>query len=211
MDIMAQIQSSLRNLGSRYFLIHKRVARMSSSNITKLALANSLKQLMRSIPLHKISIRNVAENCGLNRQTFYYHFKDIYELIDWIYKTEAVESIAEYRGYDTWTEGLYRVFMYIKENREFCLNTLNSMSRTPLDNYLYDVTHNLLLDVINEISEGMDVDEERKEFVVNFYSLAFIGILVQWMTKGLKEDPRKIVYELSGLMEGNFLKALTHQ
>lgn len=84
---------------------------MSSSLITKKALANSLKELMKDISLNKISVKNIVDNCGLNRQTFYYHFQDIFDLVEWIYKTEAVESIAQYRSYSTWTDGFYRIFM----------------------------------------------------------------------------------------------------
>jgi len=78
---------------------------MSNSIITKKALAKSLKELMNSIPLNKISVKEIVNNCGLNRQTFYYHFQDIYNLLEWIYETEAVESISQYRSYNTWTDG----------------------------------------------------------------------------------------------------------
>ena len=67
--------------------------KVSSSLQTKKSLAKSLKKLMRLTPLHKISVKDVVKDCNLNRQTFYYHFHDIYELVEWIYKTEAIESI----------------------------------------------------------------------------------------------------------------------
>jgi probable dihydroxyacetone kinase regulator len=181
---------------------------MSSSLITKKALANSLKELMKTTSLNKISVQRIVENCGLNRQTFYYHFQDIFDLVEWIYKTEAVESIAEYRSYDTWTDGFYKIFMYIRSNRAFCLNTLNSLSRTHLDMYLYSVTNELLMGVINEISCNMQIEEEDKRFIANFYALAFIGLVIQWMKDEMKEDPKLIIGKLSELIEGNFIKAL---
>lgn len=181
---------------------------MSSSLITKKALAGALKELMRNTPINKISVRNIVDKCGLNRQTFYYHFQDIYDLVGWIYKTEAVEGIAQYRSYSTWTEGFYRIFLYIENNSAFCLNTLNSLSRSHLDMYLYSVTNDLLMGVINEISCNMKVKEEYKKFIANFYALAFIGLVIQWMTEGMKEDPRLIIEKLSELVEGNFIKAL---
>ena len=58
---------------------------MSESKITEKALALALKQLMKTAPLSKISIQNIMDNCGLNRQTFYYHFKDKFDLVNWIY------------------------------------------------------------------------------------------------------------------------------
>lgn len=87
---------------------------MSTSYLTKKALAQSLKHLMEHTPLNKISVKHLVDDCGLNRQTFYYHFQDIFELLGWIYKTEAVESIAEYRSYNTWTDGFYRIFVILR-------------------------------------------------------------------------------------------------
>jgi len=163
---------------------------------------------MKSTPLNRISVRQIVDLSGVNRQTFYYHFQDIYQLVSYIYETEAVASIAGYKTYSTWADGFYRVFQYIENNREFCLNTLNSLSRFHLDNYLYTVTHDLLMGVIEEISAGMNVKSKYKEFMANFYTLAFIGLVIQWMTSGMKEDPKIIIENLSELIEGNFMKAL---
>jgi len=116
---------------------------VSSSQIQKKVLGDALKELMRSKPLSKISIQNIVDECGLNRQTFYYHFHDIYDLLGWIYEKEAVEKIAQYKSYKHWTEGFYHVFKYIEDNKSFCMNTLNSLGREHLDNYLYSVTYDL--------------------------------------------------------------------
>ena len=51
---------------------------------TKYALENSLKKLLLQKPLNKITINDITEDCGINRMTFYYHFKDIYDLVEWV-------------------------------------------------------------------------------------------------------------------------------
>lgn len=181
---------------------------MSSSLITKKALANSLKELMKDISLNKISVKQIVEDCGLNRQTFYYHFQDIFDLIEWIYTTEAIESISQYRSYNTWTDGFYKIFIYIENNKAFCLNTLNSLGRNHLDMYLYAVTNELLMGVVNEVSCNMNVNEEDKKFIANFYTHAFTGLVIQWMKEGMKENPKVIIEKLSELIEGNFIRAL---
>lgn len=181
---------------------------MSNALLTKNALAHSLKNLMNHLPLNKISVKHLARDSGLNRQTFYYHFQDIFELLGWIYTTEAVEGIAQYRSYDTWTDGFYKIFCYIENNKAFCVNTLNSLGRNHLDAYLYSVTHDLIMGVIQELSQELDVDNGDKEFMANFYTLAFTGLVIQWMRAGMKESPKVIMDRLSELIEGNFLKAL---
>ena len=62
------------------------------SQITKNALAASLKKLLSKKELSKITITNITEECGVNRQTFYYHFKDIYDLLEWIFTNEVVKK-----------------------------------------------------------------------------------------------------------------------
>jgi probable dihydroxyacetone kinase regulator len=181
---------------------------MSTSFLTKKALAHSLKQLMEHTPLNKISVKHLVDHCGVNRQTFYYHFQDIFDLLGWIYKTEAVESIAEYRSYSTWTDGFYRIFCYIESNKAFCCNTLDSLGRTHLDAYLYEVTNDLVMGVINELADGLAVSSADKRFIANFYTLAFTGLIIQWMRDGMKDQPKYIIEQLSVLIEGNFLKAL---
>lgn len=182
--------------------------KMSSSLQTKKSLAKSLKKLMRRAPLNKISVKDVVEDCSLNRQTFYYHFHDIYDLVEWIYKTEAIESIAEYKSYSTWIDGFYKIFLYIEDNKEFCYNTLNSLSRTHLDTYLFSVINDLLMGVINELSNNMNVKTEDKKFMADFYTHAFAGLVIQWMKDGMKEDPKVLIEKLKELIEGNFVIAL---
>ena len=87
------------------------------SQTTKRALAQSLKHLMEQKPLEKITVVDISEDCGVNRQTFYYHFQDIYDLIEWIYINEAEKRLGEKTTYDTWQEGflqiLSKIFVHI--------------------------------------------------------------------------------------------------
>jgi len=181
---------------------------MSNSLITKKNLAKSLKEIMNHTSLNKISVNHIVEHCGVNRQTFYYHFQDIFDLLGWIYKTEAVENIANFRSYETWTEGFYKIFLYIKSNKFFCMNTLESLGRSHLDSYLYDATNDLIMGVVNEVSKDMNVTKEDKNFIANFYTLAFTGMVIQWMKNGMKEKPEIIIEKLNELIEGSFLRAL---
>lgn len=178
------------------------------SLITKKAIANSLKKLMNTVPLDKITVKNIVLDCGVNRQTFYYHFQDIYDLLGWIYKTEVVGSISSYSTYDGWQKAFLDIFEYVRENKKFCMNTLNSMGRDHLEDFLYAQSFSLLMNVINEISANIDVQNERKEFIANFYSFAFIGVLISWMKNDMKEDPELIISNIDKLISGDIRKAI---
>ncbi|MNF02999.1 hypothetical protein D3C80_2022390 [compost metagenome] len=70
------------------------------------------------------------------------------------------------------------------------------------------MTNDLVMGVIQELSAGMEVSGEDKHFIANFYTLAFTGLVIQWMRGGMKDQPKHIIEQLSVLIEGNFLKAL---
>jgi probable dihydroxyacetone kinase regulator len=178
------------------------------SQLTKKELARSLRKIMDTRPLSKITVKDIVTDCGVNRQTFYYHFEDIYDLLRWMYKTEIMDNVSEYKTYGTWQAGFLRVFYYIKDNRAFFDNTLRSLGREYLDDFLYSVTVNLLSGVVDEVSNGLDVQEDDKQFIINFYSYAFISLVVAWMKSGMKDDPEYIIERLNKLIEGDIEKAL---
>ncbi len=178
------------------------------SLVTKKALASSLKKLMQKTSLDKITVKDVVNDCGVNRQTFYYHFQDIYDLLGWIYRTEAVDGIADCKTYDTWPKGFLKIFQYVGENQEFCLNTFHSLGREHLERFLHEVTYDLLIGVVNEVAQGTDVSEKETSFIANFYTAAFIGLMTNWIQDGMKEDPAQIIDDLSKLIEGDIARAI---
>ncbi len=175
---------------------------------TKKALAASLKRLLTEKPLDKITVVDIIEDCEVNRQTFYYHFKDIFDLIEWIYKSEATKALDGKKTYDTWQQGILQVFEYVLENKTFVKNTYNSNNREHLERYLYNETYNLLIGVIEEKADGMIVREDDKAFIAHFYKYGFVGIMLDWISKGMKEEPSAIVERLSILIHGDIELAL---
>lgn len=173
------------------------------SLMTKEALAASLKKLMSKTSLEKITVKDIVNDCGVNRQTFYYHFQDIFDLLGWIYRSEALDSIADYKSYNTWQQGFLKIFNYVSDNRAFCLNTFHSLGRDHLEEFLYDVTFDLLIGVVNEVAVDTSIAQEYKNFIADFYSLAFIGLMLKWLKTGTQENPEIIIENLSKLIEGN--------
>ena len=135
------------------------------SQITKRALASALKELLEHKPLNKITIADITEQCGVNRQTFYYHFQDIYALLEWIYTTDAQRLLEGKRDGDTWQQGFLQVLEYIRDNRALVRNTYHSVSREQVEKYLVPLTDQLIMGVIAERSAGMTVREEDKQFI----------------------------------------------
>lgn len=178
------------------------------SQITKRALAASLKNMLLKKPLNKITINDIAEDCGINRMTFYYHFKDIYDLVEWTCEEDAAKALEGKNTYNTWQQGFLNIFYAVLENKPFILNVYRSVSREQVEIYLYRVTYDLLIGVVNERSANMSVSEDDKKFIADFYKFAFVGIMLEWIKNDMKADPKQIVDRISNLIHGDITRAL---
>ncbi len=178
------------------------------SQITKKALEESLKKLLLQKPLNKITVSDITEDCGINRMTFYYHFKDIYDLVEWSCLEDASKALSGKKTYNTWQEGYLNIFEAVKENKPFIMNVYNSVSREQVENYLYKLTYKLLEDVVEEQAQGMSINEKDKYFIANLYKYAFVGLMLEWIKDGMKQDPKLIVDKLSLVIQGNIKEAL---
>lgn len=175
---------------------------------TKQAIAQELKSQMKTKLLDKITVKELVEACGINRQTFYYHFQDIYDLLGWIYKTEALGAIQDSKSYGDWQQGLVRILDYVQSNRELCINTYRSLAREHLESFLQAVLCDLLGDVVDELSEGLSLEMEHRDFITRFYSYAFMGVLIEWIKSGMRTSHTQIVENLVRIMDGNFGEAI---
>ena len=179
------------------------------SQVTKRALEQSLKNLLLKKPLTKITVGDITEDCGINRMTFYYHFKDIYDLVEWSCLEDAKRALEEKKTYDTWQQGFLQIFKAVQENKPFILNVYRCVHREQVEKYLQPLVYQLLLNVINEEAAGITVRDEDKQFIAQVYSYMFIGLMLDWIKDDMREDPQQIVEKLSKLIKGSVSVALS--
>ena len=178
------------------------------SQVTKYAIEASLKKLLLQKPLDKITISDITEDCGISRMTFYYHFKDIYDLVEWICLEESRRALEDKKTYDTWQQGFLQILEAVRDNKPFILNVYHSVSREQIELYLYKLTYDLLINVVEEKSQGMSIRPEDKQFIADFYKYAFVGLTLDWVRHDMKEDPQVIIDHLTKLVTGNITTAL---
>lgn len=175
---------------------------------TKKALAASLKKMLLQKPLNKITINDIAADCDINRMTFYYHFKDIFDLVEWTCVEDAAQAMEGKKTYDTWQEGFLNVFTAVQANKPLIMNVYRSVSRERIEQYLNPLIHSLILGVVEEKSAEMPISEADKRFIANFYEYAYIGVMLEWIDNNMREDPVDIVERTSRVVHGNILRAL---
>ena len=112
------------------------------------------------------------------------------------------------KTYNTWQQGFLNIFYAVLENKPFIMNVYRSVSREQVEIYLYRVTYDLLIGVVNERSANMSVSEDDKKFIADFYKFAFVGIMLEWIKNDMKADPKQIVDRISNLIHGDITRAL---
>ncbi|APX71495.1 dihydroxyacetone kinase transcriptional activator DhaS [Companilactobacillus allii] len=175
---------------------------------TKRILSDSLVSILQNEQVDKITVKDIVTSCDLTRQTFYNHFSDIYELVEWTASEAADKALANVSDYENWQRGFYNVMIEIKKNKNLVLNTYQSVYRDLLEKYLYEVIYSYIIVVVERQAIDMSVEQNHKDFIAHFYSLAFISLIFEWVKDGMKDDPKDIVEQTGVLVEGDFKKAL---
>lgn len=186
----------------------RRIIEKVMSEITKRALSQSLKKLLIQKPLDKVTVTDIVEDCGVNRQTFYYHFQDLGDLVEWTCIEDADAALQNHKTYATWQEGFLAIFRLMQDDKVFIMNIYHSVSRDQLERYLYKLVYPLTRGVVDELAKGKSVREEDKDFIANFYKYAFVGLVSEWIEKGMVAEPSDIIDHLSVLVKGSMAQAL---
>lgn len=177
---------------------------------TKKAIIESFKQLLNQKSIDKITVKEVCECCEVNRQTFYNHFTDIMGIFKYVFLVELSKEIAENRTVDTWGGGFLATMNYLKNNPRMIQHVYNSAYWSEANTYFTSLSIRLLEDVVEECERKLEVtlkDQDRR-FIVNFYRHVFIGLIIDWISEGMKEEPELILKKLLIMITGSISRSV---
>jgi probable dihydroxyacetone kinase regulator len=159
-------------------------------------------------PFSKITVSDLVSDCGINRSTFYYHFKDIYDLVEWIF-TDASETLLKNRfNHDTWQDGLLELVQQLLDNRSFIMSIYRHINREHLERYLDRALAVYISTLVSEQAAEMELQQADLDFVTDFYKYALGGILLHWIGDDMKEDPKEIVERIGIIIPSNIAQML---
>ena len=173
-----------------------------SSLTTKKAIAYTFKDLLREKTFNKITVNDIANKCDINRQTFYYHFQDIRDLIEWICIEEVDNILEKEDECEKWEDKFLLIFRIMEEEKIFVENIYYSVSVEVLRSNLYRLVYPIIYREILEKSKGKNLREEDKKFITDFYKYSFVSIVLNWIDKGMHENPELIIAKVSRLITG---------
>ena len=170
---------------------------MAGSHITKNALALAMKELMAEMPMEKIKISDIVNRCNMNRQSFYYHFKDKYDLVNWIFYTEFVADLQKITDNQSWVI-LEEIGDFLYKNKAFYTNALKVNGQNSFSEYFNEIMYTIVLYHFEEYF----TNETNQEFCSVFLTDAICTSIIRWLLEGTKNTPKEFINLLKLTMKG---------
>lgn len=169
---------------------------MADSNITKRALGGALKELMEEVPFKKISVGDICEKCDMNRKSFYYHFRDKYDLINWIFDTEFIAMASSRSGSDQWPF-FETMCHYFYDNRSFYYKVLQIQGQNSFGEHFREFIHPLLRSRIEEILGKKDLHI----MCIDFFADGVVCAIMRWLLNKDCMKPEEFVDIIRNLVQ----------
>lgn len=180
------------------------------SKFTRQAIMYSMLKLLQEKSIDKITVKDICEMCEINRNTFYYYYSDIYQVLEELLRTETEKSLKEQQENHSFYEDCLKKYHLILEYKKAVYHLYNSKNRDLILKYLYDITENYMEKYVLKEVEGKKLSAEDIQFIVDFYSNSMIGSILRWMQRGMMEKQEKLIYRLSVSYQAT-IKALIAQ
>ena len=190
------------------FKVVKREGKMSK--YTQKVIMESFLELLKNKPFDKITVTDVIEKADINRNTFYYYFENIYDLIDQIFVQEEKRFRNESHENSTFYDEYSKAAAIILNNRNAIINIYKSKSQDVLKQYIEKTAKLVVEYFVRKAAEKNNVPEDGIAYVTFFYSYAITGNTMRWINDGMPEYREELLKTMSRSFEGtidNMLKS----
>ena len=161
------------------------------SNLTEKAIKSSAMKLLNEKPMNQITVKDIVEDCGINRNSFYYHYRDLPSLIESMIFEQAEELIAQYPSINSLEECLDAAVSFAMNNRRAAMHIYNSVSRDIYEQYLWRVCEHVVTVYLDSVIPPEALSEFDREVIIGFYKCECFGQILDWQRGGMKSDIKK--------------------
>lgn len=181
----------------------------ASCNTEKM-FADALKRLLKKLPLEKISVQKLADECGVNRKTFYYHFESMDDLLGWMLETDAIEAFRDVELCNDPEELLRFCIEYSDKNRKMLKKAFGGNSAGFGRLKIYSGCHRIvrLMTERVEREQGVHPSEEYRTYAMEFYAGALARSFYQYIYHQIPDSKEQVIAYLLLLLESSLPAAL---
>ena len=187
------------------------IRRKVMPNFTKRAIKESFWKLLNRQPLSQISVRAIVEDCGINRNSFYYHFRDIPSLIEEIIREAADDLIKKYPSIASVDEAVEAAFRFTVDNKVAIRHICNSVNRDIYEQYLMRMCEYVVTTYYQTVYGQERVNEQDRDTIILFIKCEIFGLSIDWINSGMTDDAvvklKQILTLCNGMIEELMEKA----
>ncbi|SCW36126.1 transcriptional regulator, TetR family [Ruminococcaceae bacterium YRB3002] len=169
---------------------------------TKTLIKDTFIKLLEERPLSQITIKDIVNACGINRNSFYYHYEDLPSLIESIVMEEADRFTSQYASIDSFDSCMNVALEYALERRTLALHLYNSNNRDIFEMYFLKITDHVVRMYMDKLSEDIVISPRDKEIIVTYYKCLLFGMIVDWMATGMNTDVRSDFGRMTEIFTG---------
>lgn len=174
---------------------------------TKHGLDNALRELLKRKPLDQIRVRELTELCAIRRQSFYYHFTDVYALFDWSLQQERARLLLRQENCLTWQQALRDLLTYVGEQRSYYLALLKSRGRTGLREVTRDAIAQPLEKTLAYYRRRCGASGEAEQAQTACWETILLALLEGWLWGDLHQSPEEVVSLLESILQKEIIGA----
>lgn len=166
---------------------------------TQKFIMSTFMQLLEGESLDKITVRDIVEECEINRNTFYYHYSDIYDLLDDVFRVETEKFMSEDVDENTtFGEKYERAARFVLKYKKAILHIYDSKKRDVLQNYLETLAFSFISRFVKKEADGYGLPDEDIDYITGFYTHAIVGNTLGWIKRKLPSGQEKFIARTAG-------------
>ena len=179
------------------------------AGFAKKAIRDSFIKLLNERPLSQITVRDIVDACGVNRNTFYYYFQDIPQLVETIINEDANRVIQEHPSIESVEDCLNAAIRFALENRKAVLHIYHSINRDIYEQYQWRVCEHAVTTYVDGILAGLTVAEPDRNLMIDYLKCMCFGFVVGWLETGMQEGIQSRFHRICELKRGDLDAMIT--
>ena len=170
------------------------------TNLTKKAIKESFIALLNERAYNKITVKDIVDGCGINRNTFYYHYHDIPDLLEELIQETTDQINSSYPSLDSFEQCLEAIAQAVSDNRKAMLHIYNSINRDIFERHLWKMCDHTIRTYFSGVAADLIIEDDDLEMIINYYICTTFGTISQWLSTGMNSSVTQSFHRILALI-----------
>lgn len=169
---------------------------------TQKAILSTFQQMLEEMPFDKITVSALVRRCEISSNTSYYHYSDIYDLLDVWLRGELSVYVSGEAPYDDWRYSTKAFMKACAARPNIVYHIFNSLSRDRMERYVFSLSSDVFYSFVTKSAAAYSVPEEKLREIADFCRYSFAGFFLRFLWGRMKADVDATVDSYAVLVDG---------